>query len=408
MKINMKSKSVTLATKGCYCPEDVEVAAVLQEKTVTENGEVVADSGYAGLGKVVVAAPEPDAKIIDVDELPTTDIDDSVYYRMDGKLYKHRAETAVGTWVLHTTISKASNAYIYQVTGSFCNKSLEEIYLEGTGPFSSPFIARYVDTELAFAYATYDPESGFITGETSGSIWRSTGDLYEELAPTEENRTVTITGGDDATDPYLISWLEENAVRQGDNSDWDCYLVPSGSVEITENGTVDVADKKEVVVGVPSNVPVVIGDGGTDTDVILTAENVGKVYYFNGDLYMVENDEGDYKFKRFARSDPNINFAEGTWIFDDNAIAEWFYTLCEYPLPQRFQSDGCDWYGFGANTETGYIYYYEDWPSVEGAGTTDVFSMTDGWVNEAYKTVIFGFGEVKDILTSSSTKISDD
>lgn len=92
MKINMKSKSVTLATKGCYCPEDVEIEVKMQEKTVTANGEMAADSGFAGLSKVTVAVPEPDAKIIDVTELPTADIDDRVYYRMDGMLYKHRDE----------------------------------------------------------------------------------------------------------------------------------------------------------------------------------------------------------------------------------------------------------------------------------------------------------------------------
>lgn len=58
MKVNMRSKSIALATKGCYCPENVEVAAVLQEKTleITKNGTytITAADGYAGLGNIVI------------------------------------------------------------------------------------------------------------------------------------------------------------------------------------------------------------------------------------------------------------------------------------------------------------------------------------------------------------------
>ena len=43
-----------LLTAGKYCAEDIQVIPVLQEKSTTENGDIVADSGYAGLSKVTV------------------------------------------------------------------------------------------------------------------------------------------------------------------------------------------------------------------------------------------------------------------------------------------------------------------------------------------------------------------
>lgn len=44
----------TLNTAGTYCDSDIEIIPKLQSKTVTENGTVTADDGFAGLGEVVV------------------------------------------------------------------------------------------------------------------------------------------------------------------------------------------------------------------------------------------------------------------------------------------------------------------------------------------------------------------
>lgn len=44
----------TLNTAGTYCDGDIEIIPKLQSKTVTENGTVTADDGFAGLVKVVV------------------------------------------------------------------------------------------------------------------------------------------------------------------------------------------------------------------------------------------------------------------------------------------------------------------------------------------------------------------
>ena len=62
MEIKIKDKyGVTLKTKGKYCDDNIDILVdeslitpKLQDKKVTENGEVVADEGFDGLGKVTV------------------------------------------------------------------------------------------------------------------------------------------------------------------------------------------------------------------------------------------------------------------------------------------------------------------------------------------------------------------
>lgn len=55
---------VKLKTANKYCPEDIDVFPILQEKTTTLNNvDVTADEGYTGLSTVHVALPEEGAKL---------------------------------------------------------------------------------------------------------------------------------------------------------------------------------------------------------------------------------------------------------------------------------------------------------------------------------------------------------
>lgn len=56
MKFEITTKEGgTLHTASKYCEEDINIIPKLQDKTITENGTVSADEGYAGLSKVNVA-----------------------------------------------------------------------------------------------------------------------------------------------------------------------------------------------------------------------------------------------------------------------------------------------------------------------------------------------------------------
>ena len=58
IELSMTSGSgIELATAGKVCKKNVKITPTLQEKTVSQNGDVTPDNGYAGLSKVTVNAP---------------------------------------------------------------------------------------------------------------------------------------------------------------------------------------------------------------------------------------------------------------------------------------------------------------------------------------------------------------
>ena len=78
------------------------------------------------------------------------------------------------------------------------------------------------------------------------------------------------------------------------------YIIPTGTLQITENGAYDVSAKAGVNVNVPSGVEEVATASAMDA--LLVEANVGKYYkftgttdsnYINGDLYLVEGGDSE-------------------------------------------------------------------------------------------------------------------
>lgn len=204
--------------------ESVNVNVPIPEGYVIPEGEVSIDTNgehdVSGKAKVVVNVPS----IIDVTELPTSDIDTSKTYRMNGKLYRYEGkkpdvitDLTGTTWRVPSGWTVASGYDTYPNVNGVCNGNEFTFINLGYGARGKASNVIQID-------------SGYYTNTTAFII--------------------TFIGGSDLTRQNLISWLEANGEMEV-SYEWVEYLVPEGSVTITENGTTDVTDKAEVVVDVP-------------------------------------------------------------------------------------------------------------------------------------------------------------
>jgi hypothetical protein len=130
-----------------------------------------------------------------------------------------------------------------------------------------------------------------------------------------------VTDTREATDTTCFYALGEiqNSLNQYTDGAWSTYIVPSGSITITENGTVDVTKKSEVVVDVPECTKphyIVVDE--------LPTENIDEtaVYGCNGKLY------------RYIPTGVTI----GTWLFNDN-LTKFTENTSPIYIPCEFSCD---------------------------------------------------------------------
>lgn len=167
---------VLLDAESKYVNKPIRVVPILQKKTATANGDVVADDGYTGLSKVAVNLP-----------LISKTITKNGTYKASEEV------DIIGTWFFNETIIPPSSPIT--VNGSYSSYDDTLKAYEGVkftfGQFTTGTKAVYIRYDSHYAYSTaYDG-------------W------YNELC-----RTITITEITSITGDFdLLSWLNANATK---------------------------------------------------------------------------------------------------------------------------------------------------------------------------------------------------
>lgn len=267
MNIELKDKNgITLKTAGKYCSSDVDVIPKLQSKSVATNGSVVADEGYCGLDSVTVAVPATPTqeKTVDLAMASGNQIISSDAGKNLSKVTVTKPSTLVASNI-KTGVS------IGGVTGTLEAKKDEE--------------AKTVDLAMASGDQTIPPTSGKVLSQVvvkkpatliAGNIKKDvniggvTGTLEPQTAPKLQTKIVTPTKSQQTVSPDSgydgLSGVTVNAIP-------DNYVIPTGTVNITTNGTHDVSGKASVVVAVPSSQPTLNAPTIAINDKTLTITN---------------------------------------------------------------------------------------------------------------------------------------
>ncbi len=267
MNIELKDKNgITLKTAGKYCSSDVGIVPKLQSKNVATNGSVVADEGYCGLDSVTVAVPATPTQEKTVDLAMASG--NQVISPDAGKNLSKVTVTKPSTLVAGNIKTGVS---IGGVTGTLEVKKEEE--------------AKEVDLAMTSGNQTITPTSGKVLSQVvvkkpatliAGNIKKDvniggvTGTLEPQTAPKLQTKTVTPTKSQQTVSPDSgydgLSGVTVEAIPAD-------YVIPTGTVNITTNGTHDVSGKASVVVAVPSSQPTLNAPTIAINDKTLTITN---------------------------------------------------------------------------------------------------------------------------------------
>lgn len=254
-------------------------------------------------------------EIIDVSELPTSNIDFSKYYRVDGRIYK---ADMVGEWLLNETLNYGENNFSdynewngisyshWNDIGSFDVDSVGYISLNSNHlviqDYADSFIMHinyyYVNNDSILSNKNeldYSLSGNYIAA-TDGFVGMTS--FNKNLADGINLRTFYFNEGFSAPQEF-INWFTQNATKTSDL--WQEYIIPQGTTTISSNGTHDVSSYKNALVEIPSDNDILYVDS-------LPTENIDDSKY-----YKVNGKDGLYYLGEEYLLNESLTYVENDW-----------------------------------------------------------------------------------------------
>ena len=287
-RIDLKtSKSIRLRTKGKYVAEDIDIVPNLETLNVTPTTaeqNLSVGSGFSGIGNVKVGAVNPADyyKPESVAEVtPTTSVQN--IKPTNGEVFK---EINVGAIQTEQTTIKTNGTHTPSA-GKFFDKVVVEV-ADITPKLQEKSVTPTREPQTVLPDTNFEGmskvEVGGIPAEfivPSGSITATENKTYDVtevkqvvVAVPENAEAKLIEGQATQNGEYWAKDYGADGFEVFTVNVEEKYLEPEGTIEITENGTYDVADFATAEVRVPTG-----GGGGTG----------GSLSFYNSEIIVDEN-----------------------------------------------------------------------------------------------------------------------